>query len=47
MAHRPRLFNEFHALTVAVGKKHCSVRAKCVGCPLAADLPANKLTRIA
>jgi endonuclease-3 related protein len=31
------LFNEFHALTVAVGKAHCSRTAKCDGCPLADD----------
>ncbi len=33
-----RLFNEFHALTVAVGKAHCGRVARCDGCPLAADL---------
>jgi endonuclease-3 related protein len=33
-----RLFNEFHALTVAVGKAHCRRAAHCAGCPLAADL---------
>ena len=33
-----RLFNEFHALTVAVGKAHCRSTAHCAGCPLAADL---------
>lgn len=33
------LFNEFHALTVAVGKAHCRSRAHCDGCPLAPDLP--------
>jgi len=32
------LFNEFHALTVAVGKAHCGRTAKCGGCPLAGDL---------
>lgn len=32
------LFNEFHALTVAVGKAHCGRTAKCEGCPLAGDL---------
>jgi len=32
------LFNEFHALTVAVGKAHCGRIARCAGCPLAADL---------
>jgi endonuclease III related protein len=34
-----QLFNEFHALTVAVGKAHCRRVAQCEGCPLAADLP--------
>ena len=33
-----RLFNEFHAITVAVGKAHCRRGAQCAGCPLAADL---------
>ena len=33
-----RLFNEFHALTVAVGKAHCQRTAHCAECPLAADL---------
>jgi endonuclease-3 related protein len=38
-----RLFNEFHALTVAVGKAHCGRTARCAGCPLAADLePTNQ-----
>lgn len=35
---RAQLFNEFHALTVAVGKSHCGRVAKCDGCPLAGDL---------
>jgi endonuclease-3 related protein len=35
-----RLFNEFHALTVAVGKAHCRRTANCEGCPLAEDLSA-------
>ena len=34
------LFNEFHALTVAVGKAHCGRTARCEGCPLAGDLKA-------
>ena len=29
------LFNEYHALLVEVGKRHCKPRAKCDGCPLA------------
>lgn len=37
-AHHPRLYNEFHALTVAVGKAHCGRTAQCTGCPLAGDL---------
>jgi endonuclease-3 related protein len=37
-AHHARLFNEFHALIVAVGKAHCGRTAHCARCPLAADL---------
>jgi endonuclease-3 related protein len=33
-----QLFNEFHALTVAVGKAHCGSRPDCENCPLAGDL---------
>jgi len=29
------LYNEYHALIVAVGKKHCGKKAKCCECPLA------------
>jgi endonuclease III related protein len=36
---RGRLFNEFHALIVAVGKAHCGRTPHCEGCPLAYDLP--------
>lgn len=35
---RPQLYNEIHALTVAVGKAHCGRTARCEGCPLAYDL---------
>jgi len=35
---RAQLFNEFHALTVAVGKAHCGKNARCEGCPLEKDL---------
>ncbi len=35
---RAQLFNEFHALTVTVGKAHCGRTARCESCPLAADL---------
>lgn len=48
-----KLFNEFHALTVAVGKAHCAKAPRCEDCPLANDLkissrlsasaPAHKL----
>jgi endonuclease-3 related protein len=38
-AGRAQLYNEFHALTVAVGKAHCGRAARCEGCPLEADLP--------
>jgi endonuclease-3 related protein len=34
---RAQLFNEFHALTVAVGKAHCGKIARCEGCPLESD----------
>jgi endonuclease-3 related protein len=37
------LFNEFHALTVAVGKAHCGRTARCEGCPLAGDLKKQPL----
>jgi endonuclease-3 related protein len=37
-AEQAQLFNEFHALTVAVGKAHCGRTAHCEGCPLAGDL---------
>jgi endonuclease-3 related protein len=37
-----QLFNEFHALTVAVGKAHCGRNPRCIDCPLAADLPAKR-----
>ena len=30
----PALFNEYHALLVELGKRHCRVRARCQGCPL-------------
>lgn len=36
-----QLYNEYHALLVAVGKRHCRTRARCSGCPLA-HLPHDK-----
>ena len=35
------LFNEAHALVVAVGKAHCRKVARCEGCPLKPDLPSE------
>ncbi len=43
---RAQLFNEFHALTVAVGKAHCGRTARCEGCPLAADLEHASISAI-
>jgi len=34
---RAQLYNEIHALTVAVGKAHCGRTARCKECPLAFD----------
>jgi endonuclease-3 related protein len=34
----PALFNEFHALLVAVAKAHCGTTARCERCPLRGDL---------
>lgn len=34
---RGRLYNEFHALTVAAGKAHCGRTAHCAQCPLSSD----------
>lgn len=39
---RADLYNEFHALTVEVGKRHCGRTPRCEGCPLARDLPAKR-----
>ena len=39
-------FNEFHALIVEVGKRHCGSVAKCDGCPLRSLLPADSGSRI-
>ncbi|HKF46359.1 MAG TPA: hypothetical protein VKB38_03310 [Terracidiphilus sp.] len=41
---RTQLFNEFHALTVQVGKQHCRRTANCEGCPLAFDLSQGTLS---
>lgn len=35
---RANLYNEFHALVVAVGKAHCGRNPRCENCPLAEDL---------
>lgn len=39
---RVQLYNEFHALTVAVGKAHCGSTAHCENCPLAPYLPRKE-----
>jgi endonuclease III-like uncharacterized protein len=37
-----RVYNEYHALLVRVGKQHCRKRqALCAGCPLEPFLPAG------
>lgn len=39
----PELFNEFHALLVEVGKRHCKRQAACCqGCPLEEFLPGGR-----
>jgi endonuclease-3 related protein len=38
-----QLFNEFHALTVVVGKAHCGRAARCEGCPLEYDLSVSPI----
>lgn len=35
-------FNEFHALTVAVGKAHCRRTPDCLHCPIASDLARSR-----
>ena len=38
----PELFNEFHALLVAVGKSNCRSRPRCEGCALRFDLRGRR-----
>jgi endonuclease III related protein len=38
----PALFNEFHALLVAVAKTHCRAAPRCESCPLRFDLPGGR-----
>jgi endonuclease-3 related protein len=38
----PAVFNEFHALLVAVAKSHCRARPRCEGCPLRFDLRGRR-----
>lgn len=35
-ASRAQHYNEFHALIVEVGKRHCGPKPRCAGCPLSA-----------
>ncbi len=37
-----RMFNEYHALLVAVGKDFCRPRPRCAACPLRADLECHR-----
>lgn len=43
-ANHAQLFNDFHALTVAVGKAYCKKTPDCAHCPLAADLQHSRNT---
>lgn len=43
-AERAQHANEFHALIVEVGKRHCRRVAQCEGCPLAWDLEREEKT---
>jgi endonuclease III related protein len=43
-SHHAQLYNEFHALTVAVGKAHCGRTPRCEGCPLAPDLGSRRVS---
>ena len=38
LPHDHQLFNEYHALIVAVGQEHCKPTPQCEGCPLACFL---------
>jgi endonuclease-3 related protein len=44
-ANHARLFNETHALIVAVGKAHCGKVPNCDGCPLAYDHEGSNASR--
>ena len=39
-----RVYNEYHALLVELGKRHCTKRPKCQGCPLSEICSYNKKT---
>jgi endonuclease III related protein len=41
----PGIFNEFHALLVAVGKAHCRATPRCERCPLRYDLAGKPPAR--
>ncbi|MEO0101929.1 MAG: endonuclease III domain-containing protein [candidate division WOR-3 bacterium] len=41
---RVKIYNEFHALLVKLGKTYCQKRPKCFLCPLANLLPINRAT---
>ena len=39
-----RIFNEYHALLVELGKRYCTKRPRCDGCPLSEMCIYNKKT---
>ena len=45
LEHDTRLFNEYHALIVQLGKEHCKRKPICEGCPLE-DLPHQLETEL-
>jgi len=45
LPHDSRLYNEYHALLVALAKRHCRVRPACTDCPLAITAAAPRACR--
>lgn len=42
LPHDSRMFNEYHALLVELGKRHCAKKQVCEGCPIAVLCSANQ-----
>ena len=38
LSHDSKMFNEFHALIVRLGKEFCRPRPRCEGCPLKGEI---------